>query len=154
MTECKSDFDRNYQTDPFRDAIERLHNRGTTYARMARKSGELRSTAWFNNVKAGGSRLVGPPPPHILHGFARLFDMTWEQVAAMVAESWYGVQTEGASERVKRIAPALDALDEADAELVERLVTRLNATGETTPSNDIDGAGALDQLLKEMDEQT
>jgi hypothetical protein len=44
----------------------------------------------------------------------------------MVAADWYGVQPETEiSDRVLRLTPILDSLDEADAELMKRLIHRL-----------------------------
>jgi hypothetical protein len=40
---------------------------------------------------------------------------------------WYGVRTQEQSARVRRLAPAIDALGDSDTALVERLVTRLVA---------------------------
>lgn len=127
----------DYETsDPFASAINRANAR-MTFNAMEHKCDSVRSSGWLNRASFGSHR-VSPPTRDCFPGFAKLFDMTRDQVAAMAAESWYGIRIEDISERVKRIAPALDALNEADAELVERLVARLNAETAAAQSSDHD----------------
>ncbi len=110
---------------PFTEMVRRLNRSGTTYYEMQKRSGEARSTGWFNQV-ANGYRVNPPPDEKTLDGLAELFQMNREAVAELVAEEWYGVRRdEPLSERTRRLAPTLDQLDEGDAELIAHLAHRL-----------------------------
>lgn len=103
------------------------------YLTMSVECGRARSHTWWKRfVEQGawgespGYGRVGPPEPQALDGIARLFGTTRDQVAKMVAADWFGVHPETeVSTRVLRLSPVLDALDEADAKLVEALARRL-----------------------------
>lgn len=74
---------------------------------------------------SGGAGRVGPPTPDQFPGLAKLLGTTKEVVAAMVAADFYGIDTtDGYSARVQRIAPMIDALSPADADMVEAIVGR------------------------------
>lgn len=113
---------------PFQNMILTLNQR-ITYATMAVKCLHVRSDGWFNTVALGYPD-IRPPEPKILGQLGRAFGMTQEQVAALVAESWYGVRSADVSDRVRKLAPAIDALDDESAELVGALVARLAANPE------------------------
>lgn len=108
----------------FRDAVRRANEQGVTFTRLSFKSNEARSQVWFNKV-ANGVSGVNPPPPEIVGDIAKALEITREQCAALICDGWYGVRADEVSTRVGRLAPALDKLSDADAELVEQLVTRL-----------------------------
>ena len=116
---------------PFRDTAKKIS--GTQdYYEMAVGSKRARSHGWWKNLIEngawGGESRVGPPTPEALPGIARLFGTTKEQVAAMIAADWYGVQPDvELSARVLRMSPLLDELQESDAELLEQLARRLAA---------------------------
>ncbi|WP_131979329.1 hypothetical protein [Jiangella ureilytica] len=109
-------------TQPFRDAVRGLNRRGVRFMDMAIRSNEARSSSWFNNLANG--KVVSPPTPEIVPDLARLLERTPEQVAAMVAEDWYGVRVDETSPRVRHLAPAIDNLSDEDFETVDKLITR------------------------------
>jgi hypothetical protein len=120
---------------PFRDSLSKLSTAGKDWQAMSYESDRARSHSWFRNmvefgawgVTTNGAR-VGPPTPEEFPGLAKLLGTTPEQVAAMIAADFYAVDTgEGYSARVQRIAPLVDGLAEADAELVETIARRLSA---------------------------
>jgi hypothetical protein len=79
---------------------------------------------------------VGPPTPEALTGIAKLFGTSTDQVAAMIATDWYGVDPNGAvSPRVLRLGPTLEALKESDADLIEALARRLTQEGRDRRGN-------------------
>jgi len=99
---------------------------------MSVECGRVRSHGWWRNlVEHGawggpGQTRVSPPAPETFEGIARLFGTSVEQVKAMIAADWYGVESnEGVPARVLRMSPLLDSLDESDAEMVEKLTRRL-----------------------------
>ena len=110
---------------PLSDRLEQLRARGYRYVDLWQRSGEVRSTAWFNNLLNKGPSAVSPPEKPDFEAFAKLLDTTARHVAEMIAEEWYGVATADISERVRALAPRLDALSAEDAGLVEQLVQRL-----------------------------
>jgi hypothetical protein len=101
---------------------------------MSVECGRARSHTWWKRLvehgpwgQGPGYGRVGPPDPEALEGIAELFGTTVEQVAAMVAADWYGVNPDtDVSTRVLRLGPVLDNLDDADAELVKSLAHRLS----------------------------
>lgn len=103
------------------------------YIDMSVQSGRALSHAWWRRlVQDGpwgasyGSGRVGPPSEERLDGIAQLFGTTRERVAQMIAADWYGVQTGvGVSARVLNLSHLIDALDDEDAALAERLLRRL-----------------------------
>jgi hypothetical protein len=91
-----------------------------------------RSQAWWNNLvnygawRGPGNQRVGPPPPEAIHGIATLFKVTKQEMCDMIAADWYGVTPPPeVSQRVRRLETAVDALKEADFNMVEALVRRL-----------------------------
>jgi len=116
---------------PFRDLAQEIA-RNSDYITMSVNSDRARSHGWWKNLVeygawAGpGTTRVGPPDPEALSGIAKLFGVTEDQVAAMVAADWYGVGSESElSARVLRLGPLIDELEVVDAKLVERLIHRL-----------------------------
>jgi hypothetical protein len=120
-------YDSPMPDGPFTQAIRGLSRR-KTYFQMQQGCDSARSTSWFNNVVHG--HRVSPPSGPDLPRLATLLGTTTGGVAAMIAEEWYGVKVEAPSERARRLAPALNALSEGDARLVEALVTRLAPQGD------------------------
>jgi len=98
------------------------------YADLEAGSDRARSTAWFNNLVNRGPEAVSPPTQETFAGFARLFGVTPQDVALMIAEEWYGARQTELSARVRGLAPRLDRLSNEDAALVEALVQRLQPT--------------------------
>jgi hypothetical protein len=94
-----------------------------TYFEMQQGCASTRSTSWFNNVVRG--HRVSPPSGEDLPPLAKMMGITTEALAAMIAEEWYGVTVDALSDRARRLVPALDALSEGDARLVEAVVARL-----------------------------
>ncbi|MFI1585775.1 hypothetical protein [Embleya sp. NPDC020630] len=81
-----------------------------------------RSHSWWRNVVEygpwkGPQGRTGPPTPDEWDGIAQLFGTTRDQVRAMIAADWFGVQP-GAevSARVMKLAPLVDKLTEKEAE--------------------------------------
>jgi hypothetical protein len=117
---------------PFWETAKKLA-RGTDYISMSVASDRARSHGWWRNLVEygawggpGGTR-VGPPDPESIPGIAKLFQATEEQVKAMIAADWYQVgQGSELSTRVQQLAPKIDQLNEADADLVAELIQRLN----------------------------
>lgn len=102
---------------------------------MSVKADQARSHSWMKNMvengawgKAGTSR-VGPPTPDAFAGLAKLLGTSEDAVASMIAADFYGVGDSGGySARVQRLAPMIESLTDDDADLVELLVGRLNAS--------------------------
>jgi hypothetical protein len=121
-----------YAQHTFQDAARDVARRNGQDARMQVESRGARSHAWWRNlVKYGawdppGSR-VGPPTPEAIPGIATLFNTTEEQVAAMIAADWYGVQPRSdLSTQAQKIAARLNTLEQEDLDLLDDLVRRLN----------------------------
>ena len=110
---------------PFSHRLEHLREQGYRYVDLWQRSGEVRSTAWFNNLLNKGPAAVSPPEEPDFEAFAKLLDTTARHVAEMIAEEWYGVASAEVSTRVRGLAPRLDVLSPEDAALVEQLVQRL-----------------------------
>lgn len=108
----------------FQQAVLKANHNGMTFTTMSYRSNQKRSQVWFNNV-ANGSSGVNPPPPDIVPDIAKALGITSDQCAALICEGWYQVRSEEVSARVRRLAPALDALTDADADLIEQLAMRL-----------------------------
>lgn len=119
-------------TSPLQDSLNKLRSEGLDWLDMSVKANRARSHSWLKNMaengawgQAGAGR-VGPPTPSEFAGLAQLLGTTEDAIARMVAADFYGVDTsDGYSARVQRMAPAIDALSEADASLIEELVARL-----------------------------
>lgn len=100
---------------------------------MSYEADRARSHSWLKNMAEngawgiGGAGRVGPPRPEDFPGLAKLLGTTSGQVAAMVVTDFYGIDnTDGEySARVRGLAPLIDRLSEADAELVEQTARRL-----------------------------
>lgn len=118
---------------PFQEAAKSVARRyNHDYARMQVESQSARSHAWWRNLtqhgawRGPGATRVGPPTPEAIPGIAALFGTTEEQVSAMIAADWYGVeQGNGMSPAVQKIGGALEALNDADLDLIEAIVARL-----------------------------
>lgn len=115
---------------PFRDTAKRIADK-KDYITMSVECKRARSHSWWKNVveygawQGPGEIRVGPPDPEAIRGIAKLFEMTAEQVSAMVAADWYGVLQNGVPAQALRLAPALEDLGEADVTLLENLAHRL-----------------------------
>jgi len=123
---------------PFREAARRIAVSGKDYISMSVLSDRARSHGWWRNVveygpwQGPGETRVGPPTPEAVHGIAKLFGTTPERVSEMIAADWYGVEKNSEfSARVKKLAPNIDLLDEADAELVDQMIRRFLANRTT-----------------------
>jgi hypothetical protein len=77
-----------------------------------------------------GPDAVGPPAQDTFVGFAKLLSITQRDVAIAVAEEWYGVRVGDQTQRVLGLAARINALSESDADLVERLIQRLQPAEE------------------------
>lgn len=109
---------------PFEKMVKDLNGRGMRFIDMQVKSDEARSAAWWNQIANGV--IVNPPPAELFPQFARMMGVTERRVAEMAAEEWYSVTPkDGISERVQRLADAIDSLSEKDAAMVEQLIHRL-----------------------------
>lgn len=118
---------------PFRDSLKKLNSAGKDWQAMSYESDKARSHSWFRNMveygawgtTTNGAR-VGPPTPDEFKGLAKLLGTTADQIASMVVADFYGVDTgDGFSARMQRLAPIIDGLAEADAELIENTARRL-----------------------------
>ncbi|MFQ3555884.1 hypothetical protein QZN11_03595 [Streptomyces gramineus] len=83
-----------------------------TYEQMAEECGGTRSASWWRHVQLEEADRFNPPPPKDLPGIAKLFGGTEEQVAAMIAQEFYGVSRfpDVRSERERRFAKGLNGL--------------------------------------------
>jgi hypothetical protein len=88
--------------------------------RCARLPGGAALPGWTNP-------LCPPFYDHEIAGIAKLFGTTQQQVRAMITEEWFGIAPDEVSNRVRRLAPQINGLEEGDFELVEALVNRLSA---------------------------
>jgi len=120
---------------PFHDHATKIAEK-TDFVGMQYGSDNARSHSWWRNLveygawQGPGETRVGPPTPEALAGIAKLFGTSREQVAAMIAADWYGVhQNTDVSARVRRLAPTLDDLTDADADLIESIARRLAQHG-------------------------
>lgn len=74
-----------------------MRQRGWDYVDLADACGRQRSNTWWENLleygpwKGPGSIRTDPPDSEAIVAFAEVFDITTEQVAAMVAADWYGL---------------------------------------------------------------
>ena len=121
---------------PFRDTARKL-SLGGNYARLQVKSDGARSFTWWRNLVEYGpwggeyGPSVGPPKPDAVPGIAKLFRVSEQRVREMIAEDWFGVNHNAdVSQRVMRIASALDSLSERDADLVADVARRLASDGQ------------------------
>lgn len=95
---------------------------------MSVECDRVRSHSWWRNLVeygawSGPNARVGPPTPDEFDGIAKLFRTTREQVAAMIAADWYGIQPdERFSTRVMNLAPLLDQLTEEQADALSVII--------------------------------
>ncbi|MER6530594.1 hypothetical protein [Streptomyces sp. NPDC001508] len=120
---------------PFTSRVQHLFKH-ITYEQMAEESCGTRSASWWRHVQLEQTDRFNPPPPKDLPGIAKLFGTTEEQVAAMIANEFYGITRfpNPRSERERRFAEDLNALSEEDADLVLRLVKRLIHKADAEPN--------------------
>ncbi|HTJ68773.1 MAG TPA: hypothetical protein VL551_14655 [Actinospica sp.] len=110
---------------PFTDAIRHLHEHDhMNLSQLARASEDARSGAWFSTLIRGDT--VNPPPPKCLPGMAQLLKRREADVAAMIAEEWYGVAPPPNSAHM--LTAKVERLSEKDVRLVNSLVARLVAS--------------------------
>ncbi|MBB1256537.1 hypothetical protein H3146_24765 [Streptomyces sp. OF3] len=108
---------------PFRDTASALAL-SMDYIAMQVGCDRARSHSWWRNVVEygpwkGQQGRTAPPSPDEWAGIAKLFGTTEEQVRAMIAADWFGVQTGSeVSARVMNLAPLLDELTEKEAAAV------------------------------------
>ncbi|MET7304986.1 hypothetical protein [Embleya sp. NPDC005575] len=112
---------------PFRDTTKALAQR-MDYIAMQVGCDRARSHSWWRNVVEygpwkGSQGRTGPPTPDEWDGIAKLFGTTRDQVRAMIAADWFGIQpgTE-VSARVMKLAPLVDKLTEKEAEALAVVV--------------------------------
>jgi hypothetical protein len=117
---------------PFRDTAKALAER-MDYVAMQVGCDKARSHSWWRNVVEHGpwkgqQGRTAPPTPDEWAGIAKLFGTTEDQVCAMIAADWFGVQpgTE-ASARVMKLAPLIDELTEKEAEAVGVIVRSMRS---------------------------
>lgn len=120
---------------PFRENAKKI-NQKKDYIRMQVDCDGVRSHSWWKNLveygawQGPGNLRVGPPTPEAVPGIAKLFGTSKEEVCAMIAADWYGVNPNGdVSSRVRRLGPTLEALAEPDADLIEAFARRLARDG-------------------------
>jgi hypothetical protein len=118
---------------PFTSRLERLRQRATL-SDLARRSGLVRSTSWFQKLCTHSDPWsVHPPDRDAIVGLATLLSTTTERVNAMVAREWYGIETACLAEGVASLAVRIAKLDEEDMVLIELYVERLLREGEVSP---------------------
>ncbi len=124
---------------PFRDKARQIAE-SSDYMTMQVRSQKARSHSWWRNVCEYGpwegpnGTHTGPPTPAEFDGVAKLFKVSTDQVARMIAADWYGVPMNGpVSDRSSRVVVKLESLSAADAKLAEALVDRL-AEGAGSPA--------------------
>ncbi|MFK0154278.1 hypothetical protein ACIQVK_19660 [Streptomyces sp. NPDC090493] len=110
-------------TTPFRDTATTIAER-MDYVAMQVGCDKARSHTWWRNVVEHGpwkgqQGRTAPPTPDEWAGIAKLFGTTEDQVCAMIAADWFGVQPgDAVSARVLQLAPLLDGLTDTEAEAV------------------------------------
>ncbi|MFJ9517828.1 hypothetical protein ACIRPK_06115 [Kitasatospora sp. NPDC101801] len=129
-------------TTPFRDMAKKVAS-SSDYMTMQVRCQRARSHGWWRNVCEYGpwegpsGSHTGPPKPYQFEGIARLFKVSTDQVARMVAADWYGVPLDGqVSDRASRTVVKIESLSTADAKLAEALIDRLAEAG--TPPTESD----------------
>jgi hypothetical protein len=96
-----------------------------TLAEMEEACRGVRKASWWGRIARYDESTQPPFYDADIVGISLLFKTSGEQVRRMIAEEWLGVATPRVSDRVKLVAPQVDALTEGDFQLVEGLVNRL-----------------------------
>jgi hypothetical protein len=94
------------------------------FSQIAQGCEDMCSGAWFSRLIQGDT--VNPPPPKCLSGMAELLRATEAEVAAMIAEEWYGVEGPKPSDRL--LTAKVERLSEKDMRLMNSLIARLVAS--------------------------
>jgi hypothetical protein len=100
-------------------------NQYRTLAEMEEACGRVRKASWWGRVARNDETTLPPFYDDELDGIAMLFGTTREQVRAMITEEWFGVASTPASSRIKRLAPQIDTLTDADFDLIQNVANRL-----------------------------
>lgn len=109
---------------PFTDRILQLNNRERIrFQDMAYRCNEARSSSWFNHI--ANYVKVNPPAPDIIPALASVIRESPRRMAELAAEQWYGVVTADVSPRVRQLATYIDAMNDEQFGLVERLSQHL-----------------------------
>ena len=112
---------------PFTGLVNRLRTeRGYRYSDLVNKSGEARSSAWFNNlVNAPDPWAVTPPDPDAWPGLMSLFGITEDHLREAIAEEWFRVRRNEVPSIQPDVLNVIASLDEGDIGLIRSLAERL-----------------------------
>lgn len=132
---------------PFTQMLRNLRRDGARYQDLVNRSGEARSSSWFNNLLNAPRSpwVVAPPDPEAWPGLARLLDVSEPHLREAIAQEWYGVGDDSFSTDARRLAEAVEALDEGDRSMVAAFAQRL-AEPRATESE------LLDRSMRDLDE--
>lgn len=129
---------------PFTDLINALRRDGYRYQDLVNKSGEARSSAWFNNlVNSNDPWVVSPPAPSTWSGLATLCGVSVDHLKVAIAEEWFAAQGGGVTSRDRGLIDVAKRLRDEDHEALRRLAARL-AQPVKTPSEQLDELLTID----------
>ena len=117
---------------PFTARLRELHDRsGVTYGAMETQCGRVCSYGWLQRLATCADpwkdHLAGRKPPSrsALPKLAKMMRVDEPTLRTWIAREWYGVETPDFSDRVKGLAPAIDALSDEAANAVGELMLLL-----------------------------
>ncbi|WP_186814905.1 hypothetical protein [Cellulomonas terrae] len=112
---------------PFTALVNALRAKGYRYQDLVNRSGEARSSAWFNNLVNGSTPwIVAPPNPETWERLATLFGITEQHLSEAIAVEWFGAASGSDLEpEVRAVADVVARLSVEDREYVARLAERL-----------------------------
>jgi len=124
---------------PFTARLRELHDQhGMIYDTMSARCGRVYSAGWLQQLAVSadqwkyGRASRNAPAGHTLPRLAEMMCVDEPTLRAWIAREWYGVETPDFSDRVKGLAPALDALTGEAANAVGALLLLLPRTGESS----------------------
>ncbi len=122
------------ESRPLTAQIQQLRRNGATLSDLARRSGAVRSTSWFQNLCGNQDPwTVNAPDRNAVIGLAKLLNTTPRRINEMVAREWYGIESACLPAPVSAIAMRLETLDGDDLALIEMFLDRLVGTPAAIP---------------------
>ena len=111
---------------PFSALVEGLRKSGFRYQDLVTRSGEARSSAWFNNLVNGSTPwVVSPPAPDTWPRLAALFNIEPDHLQSLIAEEWFGPSTGELTTSQRVILDKVKHLGDEDLELLGHIAKRL-----------------------------
>lgn len=137
---------------PFTALVEGLRKSGFRYQDLVTRSGEARSSAWFNNLVNGSTPwVVSPPAPDTWPRLAYLFDIAPNHLQSLIAEEWFGPSTGELTTAQRALLDKVKHLGDEDLELLGRIATRLAQPVKTPEEQLNEKLNELNRLLDDDD---